>query len=277
MQDVAVRMHNLLTAVPAMSDDLTFLATTCAPRCTTRLDKYLDGYYTVQFLSEGALELAYDDRWTMLAGGQWFWPAYPGPRLRFHPAPGCAYWFHRHVGFRGPLVQRWIGEGLWPEEAQPAPAGRDWPAFFDRLIAEVRRGDRWGRLRATCLLEEILVDLAEARAGGFERQRPAWLEAVLAVLERDGVFAPSYETVAATAGMGVSTLRRRFKEEMGVTLHEYVIRGRIGRARTLLAETDLPLRAVAERLGYESEYFFSRQFRQHAGVAPGVFRRSRQG
>jgi AraC-like DNA-binding protein len=44
----------------------------------------------------------------------------------------------------------------------------------------------------------------------------------------------------------------------------------------LLTETDLPLKAVAERLGYDSVYFFARQFRQIAGVPPGVFRRSRQ-
>ena len=264
-------------------DDLVFLATSRTPHCTLRLDKHVVGYYTMQFMDEGAVELAYDDDWATLSGGAWFWPAYPGPRLRFHPAPPAASWSHRHVGFSGPLVHKWIAQGLWPDRAQPAPPAPtgDWPAFFDTLITRARRGDRWGRLRATNQLEQLLLELAEARASPPVPDRPVWLVTTLAALDTladSHPFAPDYDGLAADVGMAIGTLRRRFKAAMGgTTLHGYVIERRIARARVLLGESDAPLRVIAARLGYDNEYFFSRQFRQVAGVAPQVYRRSRQG
>jgi AraC family transcriptional activator FtrA len=60
-------------------------------------------------------------------------------------------------------------------------------------------------------------------------------------------------------------------------MHDHVLQSRLASARTLLAETDLPLKAISERLGYDSVYFFARQFRQRIGVTPGLYRKSRQG
>jgi AraC-like DNA-binding protein len=257
-------------------DDLIFLATTREPRCDIRLDKRLDGYHTIQFMTEGGVELFYDDRGYTLQGSAWFWPAFPGPRLRFHPAPGHATWFHRHVGFRGPLVQRWEAQGLWPREPQPAPAGKDYAPFFDEMIALARRTDRWGRLRAVNLLEQLLLELAEDRAQKTPTAREPWLEAVLERLSRNEVFAPDCARIAAEVGMGVSTLRRRFREATGMPLHAYVLQARMAAARALVGETELSLRHVAEQLGYDNVFFFARQFRQHVGVPPGAYRKSRQ-
>jgi len=254
--------------------DLTFLASSNMPHCRQVLDKHVVGYYTMQFMERGGVDLAYDDRWTRMEGDMWFWPAYPGPRLRFHCAPGYDEWYHRHVGFRGPLVQRWIAVGLWPTEAQPAPPGPDWPTRFDEIVSLVRRGDRWAHLRATNRLEGILIELAEART----HPEPAddWLADVLSRLTHGDAFAPDYDRVAADAGMAPSTLRCRFKAATGLSLQAYVLQARVARARALLSDTDLPLKAVAERLGYDNVYFFARQFKQQAGLPPGVFRRSRR-
>jgi AraC-like DNA-binding protein len=255
------------------ADELIFLASTRSPLCSQRLDKHVVGYYTIQFMEQGGVDLAYDDRWRRLEGS-WFWPAYPGPRLRFHAAEGYSTWFHRHVGFRGPRVQRWIASGLWPTDAQPAPSGRDWAAFFDELIDLSRRADETARLRAANLLENLLLELAEHRSQ-VSGPRSRWLDAVLSYLDEEGSFAPDYARIAREVGVGESTLRRRFKEATGISPHTYVLQVRLARARSLLSETDLPLAVVAERLGYDNIYFFARQFKQFTGMAPGVYRRSR--
>jgi len=253
---------------------ITFLATTREPHCAVSIDKYLDGYSTIQFMSEGGVALAYDDC-SYLLEGAWFWPAYPGPRTRFHVAPGHQTWFHRHVGFQGPLVHEWAAAGLWPEGPQPAPLGREWAGFFDAFIAQAQRTDRWGRLRAANLLEQLLLELAEARA------QPAcgeagWLNRALDALAQEVRLQSDYNALAQDLGMGLSTLRRRFKAATGLPLHQYALQSRMASARTLLGETDLPIKAVAQRLGYDNVYFFSRQFRQHLHVTPSAYRKSRQ-
>jgi transcriptional regulator GlxA family with amidase domain len=86
-----------------------------------------------------------------------------------------------------------------------------------------------------------------------------------------------YAGIARKLGMAESTLRRRFREATGVPPHEYVLQARVNEARRLLGETDHPIKRVAQQLGYRDVYFFSRQFRQFAGVPPALYRKSRQG
>jgi len=44
-------------------------------------------------------------------------------------------------------------------------------------------------------------------------------------------------------------------------------------AGRLLRTDDLPLRRVAERVGYTSEFSFAKAFKREYGVAPGQYRR----
>lgn len=269
MQDLGRGLHNSCS----MDDDLTFLATSNSPGCQQRLDKHVISYATLQFVTEGGVRLGYDEQWFDLAPCPegWFFPAYPGPRLRFHALEGWESWHHRHVAFQGARLGQWMASGLWFTQPQPTPPGIDGGALLETLISFVRKGDHWSRLKAINLLESLLLALAEARNSSI--QSP-WLARVFAAL--DERFAPDYAIVAQQLGCSVATLRRRFKREMGgQTLHEYVISQRIARARMLLVETDLSLAALAERLGYDSVFFFSRQFKQQAIVTPGEYRRSR--
>jgi AraC-like DNA-binding protein len=263
-------------------NDLTFLHCNHEPVCTARVDKRFVGYYTLQFGVSGGVELFYDGaRHVLDDGGAWFWSAFPGPRIRFHAAPGRACWEHRYVAFQGPRVSRWLAAGLWPDGPRAAPSHADYARRFDTLLGLVRQGDSWSVARAVNLLEAFLLELAEDRAKRLAAP-PAepWLDAVLERLSATDALmeeAADYTLLAADWGMSVSTLRRRFRAATGTPLHEWAMQARILRARALLGDTDLPVKAIAERLGYRDVYFFTRQFRQRVGVPPATYRRSRQG
>jgi AraC-like DNA-binding protein len=259
-----------------MAADMVFLHSGHSPRCIARVDKRFDGYYTLQFMARGGLELYYGDEHRTLKGA-WFWTAYPGPRICFHPCGIQGWWEHRYVAFKGPRVNRWIADGLYFNGAQPAPeraGNQTYRVLFDELLAQVRRHDRWGTLRAANLLERLLLELAEARAQQFKRE--PWLELVLEELSPKGSFNGDYEALAKSCGFSLSTLRRRFRETTGTAIHRYTLQCRIGEACSLLGESDLPLKQVAERLGYSDVYFFNRQFRNVMGVPPGAYRISAQ-
>ncbi|MBC8101514.1 MAG: helix-turn-helix transcriptional regulator [Cytophagales bacterium] len=271
-----------LILMPDPSKDLLFLHSNRDPHCAARVDKHFDGYYTLQFLEMGggAVELWYDDRYHLLDGdaGAWFWPAFPGPRIRFHPAPGHSSWRHRYAAFQGPKVARWIADGLWLPAPQLVTPEADAAARFDGLLALLKGTARnlWRSARAANLVEGFLLELAEARAPETSPiPLPApWLADVFEALSADLTL--DCARLAKRLDMAPSTLRRRFRQTVGTPLHEYTLGERIARARALLGETDLPIKAVAERLGYHDVYFFTRQFRQRTGVPPAAYRRSRQ-
>lgn len=255
------------------TSDLLFLHSGFMPQCTARVDKHFDGYSTLQLMAAGQVIVGYDDTVHELNGG-WYWPAYPGPRIRMMRAVGCASWVHRYVAFKGPLLARWRAEGLFPVTPQAAVPVAAHVQRFDRLLNSVRRGGRWDTARAINLLEQVLIDLAENRDAPSADH--AWQRRVLDVLDTTDDFRPDYESVARECGSSRRALRNRFRRTFGMPLHHYVVTRRIARARSLLGDTDLPIKAIALELGYEDVYYFTRQFRTHVGVTPGQYRRSRQ-
>ncbi|MGH8023900.1 MAG: helix-turn-helix domain-containing protein, partial [Limisphaerales bacterium] len=63
----------------------------------------------------------------------------------------------------------------------------------------------------------------------------------------------------------------------GLSPHQYLLELRLVRARSLLAETDLSIKEIALKTGFEDELYFSRLFRQKLNVTPTQWRnRSRQ-
>jgi len=258
-----------------MQHDLIFLASSYALRAQSHIDKHLEGYATIQYMQRGAVELAYDDDVTVLRGA-WFWPAYPGPRLRFHAPVKGGHWFHRHLAFQGALFEDWLSWGCWPMRACEAPPSRsaaEWGRYMDDMIDLSRRSGRWSRWRAINMLEGLLLELCEYDAKRQQQDSP-WLQKVLSLLRLNQSSLCDYAAIAREMGLSEGSLRRKFKATTGMSLHSYVLQQRMVQARNLLAETDLPIKTIAARLGYSNVYFFSRQFKQLTGAAPGAFRQS---
>lgn len=232
--------------------------------------KYYVGYRTLEFMASGAIDLRYDDRHQKLEGA-WCWTCFPGPFVHFRARKGCPRIDHRYVAVAGDQVTRWAAEGLFPSTPQPVARPERMARHFDELYEVFARGDRWGRRRACNIFERILLELADARAEGA-RDKP-WLTRVL-----DAIAEPARDYDAAQLArmcdMSEVTLRRRFRAATGRSLHAYVVGARIALARRLLAEGLAPIRDIAARLGYVDVHFFTRQFRDHVGVPPAVFRAS---
>lgn len=78
--------------------------------------------------------------------------------------------------------------------------------------------------------------------------------------------------VARTVGMSTAHFARSFRAAYGVTPKHFSQQVLMRRACGLLTDTDLPVRTVADRLGYQDPATFSRAFRQWVGVSPCHYR-----
>lgn len=83
----------------------------------------------------------------------------------------------------------------------------------------------------------------------------------------------SVRRAAKTAGMSRAAFARRFEELLGAPPLRWLSGRRMERAAELLQQGDDRLARVAEKVGYTSEFAFSRAFKRHFGVAPGLYRR----
>lgn len=71
-------------------------------------------------------------------------------------------------------------------------------------------------------------------------------------------------------------LELRFRSILGRTPHQEIIRQRVERVKSLLIETDLPLKTIARRTRFEHEEYMSVVFSRETGTPPGQYRRERK-
>lgn len=79
-------------------------------------------------------------------------------------------------------------------------------------------------------------------------------------------------TLACRAGMSRTRFVERFKALVGTSPHNYLVNYRIGVAQQLLAAR-VPVKTVAERVGYATASAFVRKFKEVVGVPPGAWAR----
>ena len=82
------------------------------------------------------------------------------------------------------------------------------------------------------------------------------------------------EVVAQEVGMSRYHFSRVFKESMGLSPINYIVRQRIERAKKLLAETELPIADIALQAGFSGQSHFTTFFRKLVGLTPRSFRRA---
>lgn len=80
--------------------------------------------------------------------------------------------------------------------------------------------------------------------------------------------------LASHLGVSPRTLARRFTDQLGTSPGAWLLSRRVAEARTLLEETDLPVEAIAVRVGLTSAVNLRRHFRTQVGTTPGAYRRA---
>lgn len=80
--------------------------------------------------------------------------------------------------------------------------------------------------------------------------------------------------LAARGGMSRSAFAHRFTALVGEPPLSYLTWWRMTLAGRLLHESDAPLSAVAQQVGYTSEFAFAKAFKRQYGQAPGRYRRA---
>ncbi|MFK0290173.1 GlxA family transcriptional regulator [Streptomyces sp. NPDC090442] len=82
------------------------------------------------------------------------------------------------------------------------------------------------------------------------------------------------DELAAHEGVSARTLARRFADQLGASPGQWLLAQRIAASRELLESTDLPLEAVARRVGLSSATNLRRRFLRALGTTPGAYRRA---
>lgn len=210
-------------------------------------------------------------RLVYVPAGKAIWGYGPGGPRRF---VSCAWSEGAHRAFDG-------FEGIWDdgELERCADVRSDWLAeTMGRLAREAMEPGFGSDILVDSLTSALPVHLvrylhaepgAKAVRGGLTPRQLRMVDDYLRQWPAGGV---TVGALAALAGLSRSHFMRAFKESTGVTVHAHVEALRFGEAQRLLSQTDMPLKRIADRLGFASAASFSLAFRRMASETPGRFR-----
>jgi transcriptional regulator GlxA family with amidase domain len=114
------------------------------------------------------------------------------------------------------------------------------------------------------------------RTGTVARRRTLYEEA-LEIIEREYAQPIELDDVARRLATSRRQLQRAFAEIGDVSFRTQVARVRMRRALEMLREGTLPVRDVANSVGYRQPAQFAKTFRRHHGAPPSSFRGPTQG
>ncbi|MES9537342.1 helix-turn-helix domain-containing protein [Actinomadura sp. NPDC000600] len=99
------------------------------------------------------------------------------------------------------------------------------------------------------------------------------VSAALGAIHDDPARPWTVASLGAHAGLSRAAFSRRFTALVGRPPLAYLTWWRLTTAMRLLRDSDAPLSAVAEQVGYASEFSFANAFKREFGVSPGRHRR----
>jgi AraC-like DNA-binding protein len=191
-------------------------------------------------------------------------------------------WTSVSCSFAPDRFEELVAVDEWTDEMTAAFLGVRNPlieALLDRLAREIM----FPREKSEAVLEAIITLLTAeisliARHGESGSRRSGKLapwqlerlrKQVNETLHNGSV---NVADLAASCSISPRHLVRRFKESTGDTIHGYVRRLRLDRAKAMLAAEDVMLKDIATRLGFKTPSHFAAEFRQQIGCSPSQYR-----
>lgn len=125
-----------------------------------------------------------------------------------------------------------------------------------------------------CALRDGLVRALRGQKRGYKEQIIGQIKAYIQANLNQRL---SLNNVAAVFGFSPSYLSQLFARQAGCSFVEYVTREKIRTAKEMMREEDVKFYEVAERLGFENAFYFSKVFKKIEGCSPREYmqRRSR--
>ena len=150
--------------------------------------------------------------------------------------------------------------------------GKGYGLLFEDLRRKMASPDPLFRLSA---LHRFLAFAYEILGGQVKDRHPRgqlYVDEALQVMQASITGALHLDVLVKHLGIEKSYFIRLFKQDTGLPPVRYFLNMKMDAARNSLRDGDKSIRQVAAELGYEDEFYFSRQFKAVVGQSPSEFR-----
>ena len=224
------------------------------------------------YIEEGSVELKNRSRTHTASAGQFVLLDCYSPHSYYSKDGWACYWIH----FDGQVARAFYRRIIEAWDRFVFDLDQYSPAYMHlmntyELFRRSRPVDESGiSSNITSILNAIL-----SRAPGIRESIPAreGVSSAVAYINERFRYPISLQDLADHAAISPYYFTRVFRQEIGVTPHQYIINARLSNAKFLLRTTEDSIKDIAIQTGWGSESTFCSAFRKNAGITPTMYRK----
>lgn len=195
------------------------------------------------------------------------------PGVNYHYGNGEKAWTNSWLRCQGATVGRMIKSCSLPYNT-PFPFSPDrFEHYLSTLHDELSRHYTPDGKILKNLFHCLLLEMQRTQhPHGSKTAVPPWLIEVRRWLELNYQSTVNLSRLGREAGVSGFHLTRLFKRHFGTSAGRMLIEVRMAHAREFLLQSDLSVGELAQMVGYQDIYYFSKAFKMEHGVSPSAFR-----
>ncbi len=145
---------------------------------------------------------------------------------------------------------------------------------FDYLLKPIKEED------LSRVMTSLLSELDEGEASGEmeDGERPPaydrMIDNVISEIREHYMEDISLTSLSAKYNISMGHLSKMIKESLSVNFSDYIASLRIQRAKELLRDDRLSIQEIAEIVGYNDYFYFTKVFKRVEGISPSKYRKS---
>jgi AraC-like DNA-binding protein len=201
---------------------------------------------------------------------------YPGVWHRYRPKEDTG-WEEYWVGFSGMYAHYLLEQACFNPQNPIIKVGFNNEFFdtFSRLIDIVeQKEDSYKNLSSFLLIQLLGIVYASALILKQKlSKREELIHEMQNEIHKQWNLSIDYEVLSRQFNVSYIWFRKTFKEVLGTSPNQYQLTLKLRKAEQLIQETSLTLAEVAYQAGFESEFYFSRIFKQKMGYNPSDIRK----
>ncbi|MEM6844947.1 MAG: AraC family transcriptional regulator [Bacteroidota bacterium] len=233
----------------------------------------LKGYYIIYIpTGSGFLETALEQV-SLKAGDAML--IYHGEWHRYKPSQATG-WEEYWVGFSGNYLEKYITEELFPNKhsyVKKVGYQSEIILLFNQLIElSKKEGALFKRVLLGCLLQIIAYFTAPSEEKIHTHRDSFLVEKTVEYIYQNLANNIDFQQLAQSFNLSYSRYRSVFKQATGLAPQQFLINERIECAKRLLRNTEMDIKEIAYKSGFQSAPYFSRIFQQKTGNSPSTER-----
>lgn len=235
--------------------------------------RVLDEFHLVIITEgEGVFESKETGRKKVSAGDAFL--LFPGVWHRYKPLKKTG-WTEQWVGFSGELAKSFMNNGFFnPKQPIIEKCNRASVLNYFDILFELFKNEPFGYQR---LASGICMQLiAEAYNIQQSSNNDDYLNSMVSyakhLMYKKICSSINLEKIAQDFGVSYSKFRVDFKKQTGSSPLQYYLQLKIEKSKEMLLQSTKTQKEIAYALGFESDHYFNRLFKQKMGITPKQFR-----